>query len=70
MDEICCILKTSDMDGLLDHLNGIQPTIKFTVERKEKGSLPFLDTKVTRLADGKLDITVYCKKMHTDTFLA
>ena len=36
--------------------------MKFTIELEEEGSLPFLDTKLTRLADGKLDITVYCKK--------
>ena len=59
MDDTCCILKTSDADGLLDHLNGIRPTIKFTMELEKEGSLPFLDTKVTRLADGKLDI-IYC----------
>ena len=69
VDDTCCILKISDVDGLLDHLNGIRPTIKFTMELEREGSLPFLDTKVTRLADGKLDITVYRKKTHTDRYL-
>ena len=49
-------------DGLLDHLNGIRPTVKFTMEQEREGSLPFLDTRVTRLVDGKLDITVYRRK--------
>ena len=39
------------------------------MELEREGSLPFLDTKVTRLADGKLDITVYRKKTHTDRYL-
>ena len=69
MDDTCCILKTGDMNGLLDHFNGIQPTTKFAMKLEEEGSLPFLDTRVTitRLADDKLDITV--KKRHTDRSL-
>ena len=57
------------MDGLLHHLNNIHPTIKFTMEVEEGGSLPFLNTKVSRREDGKLDITVYCKQTHTDRCL-
>ena len=66
MDDTCCILRKGDVDGLLNHLNRIRPNIKFTMELEEEGSLPFLDT---RLANGKLDITVYRKKMHTDRYL-
>ena len=40
-----CILKTGDVDGLLNHLNS---TIKLTMELEE-GSFPFLDIRVTRL---------------------
>ena len=53
-----CILRKGDMDGLLHHLNSIRPTIKFTADVEEGGSLPFLDTRVTRKEDGKLDVTV------------
>ena len=42
------------------------PTIKFTWEVEEDWSLPFLDTRVTRKEDSKLDVTVYHKQMHTD----
>ena len=69
MDDTFCILRTSDVDGLLSHLNSLRPTIKFTMELEEEGSLPLLDTKLTRLADGKLDITVCRKKTHTDRYL-
>ena len=33
------------------------------------GSLTFLNTKITRKVDGKLDITVYRKQMHMDRYL-
>ena len=68
MDDKCCILKTSDVDGLLNHINNIRPTIKFTMEQEEGGSLPFLDTRVTRVASGKLDI-FFRKNTHTDRYL-
>ena len=66
MDDTCRILRKDDVDGLLHHLNNIQPTIKFTMEVEESGSLRFFDTKATRKEDGKLDITVYCKQRHMD----
>ena len=69
VDDTRCILRKGDLDGLLNHLNSIRPTIKITMELEEEGSLPFLDTRVTRLANGKLDITVYRKKTHTDRYL-
>ena len=47
----------------------IRSTIEFTMEMEEGGSLHFLDTKATRKEDGKLDITVYHKQMHTDRYL-
>ena len=45
----------------------IRLTKEFTTE--EGGSLPFLDTKITRKVDGKFDITVYRKQMHMDRYL-
>ena len=65
VDDTCSILRKCDVDELLNHLNSIRLTAKFTMELEEEGSLPFLDTRVTRLANGKLDITVYCKKTYT-----
>ena len=38
VDDTCCILRTCDVDGLLNHLNSIRPTIKFTMELEEDGS--------------------------------
>ena len=62
-------MKKGDVDELLIHLNSIRPSIKLTTELEEGGSIPFLDTRVTRKVDGKLDVTVYRKPTHTDRYL-
>ena len=67
MDDTCCILRKGDIDGLLTHLNSILPTIKFTMEVEEGGSLAFLDARLQRREDGRLDITVYRNSPHTLT---
>ena len=48
--------------AFLDHINSIDPAIKFTVEGTQgNGAIPFLDTLITPQADNSLSITVYCK---------
>ena len=55
---------------LLQHLNSIEPSIQFTVERETDGKLPLLDTCVQRATDGKLETVVYRKPTHTDKYLS
>ena len=56
--------------GFLQHINSVDPAIRFTVEdNKEDGSIPVLDTIVKPEADGSLSITVYRKPTHTDQYL-
>ena len=70
VDDIFCILRKGTAEELLNHLNGIRPTIKFTVELVEDGTLPFLDSLARRREDGGLDITtVYRNPTHTDRYL-
>ena len=48
----------------------MDPAIKYTVEgNQESGSIPFLDTLVTPLADNSLSFQVYQKPTHTDQYL-
>ena len=55
---------------LLDHINSIDPSIKFTVKgNQENGAILFLDTLVKPEADNSLSIRVYCKPTHTDQYL-
>ena len=56
--------------AFLDHINSIDPAIKFTVEGTQGNvAIPFLDTSVTLLTDNSLSITVYHKPTHTDQYL-
>ena len=70
VDDTFVIHKEVNKQGFLQHINSVDPAIKFTVEdNKEDGSIPFLDTIVKPEADGTLSITVYRKPTHTDQYL-
>ena len=65
VDDTFTLVKKDDVDELL---NSIRPSIKLTTELEEGGSIPFLDTRVTRKVDGKLDVTVY--RTRTGTYIS
>ena len=70
MDDTFVINKEANKQSFLQHINSVDPAIRFTVEdNKEDGSIPFLDTIVKPEADGSLSITVYRKPTHTDQYL-
>ena len=41
-----------DVQTLLDHVNSIQPSIQFTIEKEQDNKLPFLNVLVTRTEQG------------------
>ncbi|XP_071479910.1 uncharacterized protein [Diadema antillarum] len=47
--------------NFLQHLNSQRPSIKFTMEMENQGAIPFLDTKITRMAQGSLSHQIYRK---------
>ena len=69
VDDSNVCLKKTEVDIFHQHLNTIDPNIQFTIERasqNEKGqSISFLDTRVTALSDGSLEVDVFRKKTHT-----
>ena len=70
VDDTFVIHKEANKQGFLQHINSVDPAIRFTVEdNKVDGSIPFLDTIVKPEADGSLSITVYRKPTHTDQYL-
>ena len=70
VDDTFVIHKEANKQVFLQHINSVDPAIRFTVEdNKEDGSIPFLDTIVKPEADGSLSITVYRKPTHTGQYL-
>ena len=70
VDYTFVIHKEANKQGFLQHINSVDPAIKFTVEdNKEDGSIPFLDTIVKPEVDGSLSISVYRKPTLTDQYL-
>ena len=70
VDDTFVIHKEANKQGFLQHINSVDPVIRFTVEdNKEDGSIPFLDTIVKPEVDGSLSITVCRKPTHTDQYL-
>ena len=70
MDDTFAIQQQARKQLFLDHINSIDPAIKFTVEgNQENGATPFHDTLVKPEADNSLRIIVYQKPAHTDQYL-
>ena len=70
VDDTFVIHKEANKQGFPQHINSLDPAIRFPVEdNKEDGSFPFLDTIVKPEADASLSITVYRKSTHTDQYL-
>ena len=70
VDDTWVIQKQAYKQEFLDHINSMDPAIKFTVEGTQaNGAIPFLDTLVTQLADNSLYFQVYWKPTHTDQYL-
>ena len=61
MDDVLTIVKKGTHDSLPNHLNSIDPNIKFIIEPpNEQGAIPFLDT-FPRSSGNKIITSVYRK---------
>ena len=67
MDDTFVIHKEANKQGFLQHINSVDPAIRFTVE--DNKDHPLLDTIVKPEADGSLSMSVYRKPTHTDQYL-
>lgn len=63
----CFALLNSDLSEqqLLDTLNSMHPSIKYTVEVECNRSIPFLDVKCVRLSDGSVRTSIFRKNTWT-----
>ena len=70
VDDTFVIQKEDHKQTFLEHINSVDPAIKFTVKvNKEDGAIPFLDTIVKPEANGGLSIMVDRKPTHMDQYL-
>ena len=70
VDDVLTIVKKGAQDSLLNHLNSIDPNIKFTIEPpNEQGAIPFLDTFPRPSGNDKIVTSIYRKPTHTDRWL-
>ena len=70
VDDTFVIIKKTQKESFISHINSIDENIQFTMEdSREDGSIPFLDTLVTPCPDGSLSTRVYRKPTHTDLYL-
>ena len=70
VDDTFTIFDRGNVDSFLRHLNGQQPTIRFTMETEKESKIAFLDTSVSKEPGGRLTTSVYRKPNHTDQYLA
>ena len=69
-DDVISAVSGNEAERLLSHLNSVEPSIQFTLEREKDRHLPFLDLNVSRGVQGNLETSVYRKPTHTDKYLA
>ena len=65
VDDVCAAVNSSLVQTLQRHLNNIDPSIQFTVERERNRKISFLDVTVCRQVNGRLSTKVYRKPTHT-----
>ena len=64
MDDIIRDIKKEDKGRKLEEINNIHPSLKFTIECENEGSIPFLDMRIMNIM-GNLSSTWYLKPSDT-----
>ena len=68
VDDVHSATRKDQVNKLQEHLNSIDPHIKFTIELPGTDGLPFLDT-LTKPTSNSIESTVYRKPTRTDRYL-
>lgn len=63
VDDLFAIIKTENMDKMLNTLNNYNKTIKFTIEIEKDGQLPYLDTLIIR-KNNRITFDWYKNRQH------
>ena len=66
VDDVICIVKKEQGETIFNHLNSVDPNIKFTMEALDSDScMSFLDNKCSFNSDYTLHSSVFRKPTHT-----
>ena len=68
VDDVHSATMKDQVNKLQEHLDSIDPHIKFNIELPETDGLPFLAT-LTKPTPNAIESTVYRKPIHTDRYL-
>ena len=68
VNDVHSATRKDQVNKLQEHLNSIDPHIKFTIELPGTDGLPFLDT-LTKSTSNSIEFTVYRNCTHTDRYL-
>ena len=70
VDDILVLFTGNDrqLQMLLNHLNSLSPTIKFTLEQETDGSINFLDLTILRI-ENRLQFKIYRKPTYSDNLI-
>ena len=68
VDDVHSATRKDQVNKLQEHLNSIDPYIKFAIELPGTDGLPFLDTR-TKPTPSSIESTVYRKPSHTERYL-
>ena len=69
VDDTFVIIHKNSVEDFLDHLNTIENSIKFTIEKEADYTLPFLDTLVRRNKHGDFSTSVNRKPANSNRYL-
>ena len=62
------ILRRCNLEQFFQHINSLHPKTKFTMEKEENSTIPFLDTLIQRNQDGTISVKVFRKPTHTNQY--
>ena len=68
VDDTFVIIEQEISQKNFEHINKLEPSIKFPQELENDNKIPFLDMEITRSNDGSLQAKIYRKSTHSDHY--
>ena len=69
VDDTFAFIEIEHLENVKRELDGFHPNIKFTYELEDEGMIPFLDVKITKANDDRIETSVYRKETNTDIYM-